>query len=187
MRLCASNRFAWERARLPMDLYLDTALRLGMAVFCGLLIGIDRDAREKPAGMRTLALVSLGAALATVSVSHIEMFVGHPDAQSRMLQGVVQGVLAGIGFIGAGAILRRGKRDEVVHGVTTAATVWVAAALGVACGLGDWPVAILALVLVFVILVIAKPIERRWLDHLQALEAKRHAAEPPPAAPDSPA
>jgi len=92
-----------------------------------------------------------------------------------------------IGFIGAGAILRRGKRDEVVHGVTTAATVWVAAALGVACGLGDWPVAILALVLVFVILVIAKPIERRWLDHLQALEAKRHAAEPPPAAPDSPA
>lgn len=168
-----------------MDLYLDTALRLGVAVFCGLLIGIDRDAREKPAGMRTLALVSLGAALATVSVSHITMFVGHPDAQSRVLQGVVQGVLAGIGFIGAGAILRRGKRDEVVHGVTTAATVWVAAALGVTSGLGDWPVVILALVLVFLVLIVAKPIERRWLERLQALEEARHPA-PPPAA-DGPA
>jgi len=157
-----------------MDSYLDTALRLGVAVLCGLLIGINRDAKEKPAGMRTLALVSLGAALATVSVSHVAAFVGHPDAQSRVLQGVVQGVLAGIGFIGAGAILRRGKRDEVVHGVTTAATVWVSAALGVACGLGDWPVAIISLVLVFAILIVAKPIERHMLERVQSYEKEHH-------------
>jgi len=157
-----------------MDSYLDTALRLGVAVLCGLLIGINRDAKEKPAGMRTLALVSLGAALATVSVSHVAAFVGHPDAQSRVLQGVVQGVLAGIGFIGAGAILRRGKRDEVVHGVTTAATVWVSAALGVACGLGDWPVAIISLVLVFGVLIIAKPIERHMLERVQSYEKEHH-------------
>ena len=165
------------------DLYLDTAFRLGMAVLCGLLIGIDRDLREKPAGMRTLALVSLGAALATVSVTHLSAFVGHPDAQSRVLQGVVQGVLAGIGFIGAGAILRRGKRDEVLHGVTTAATVWVAAALGIACGLGDWPVAILSLALVFVILIVAKPIEQYWLKRVTAADARRTDPAPPPPTP----
>lgn len=164
-----------------MDSYLDTALRLGVAVLCGLLIGINRDAKEKPAGMRTLALVALGAALATVSVTHVTAFVGHPDAQSRVLQGVVQGVLAGIGFIGAGAILRRGKRDEVVHGVTTAATVWVSAALGVACGLGDWPVAIISLVLVFGILIIAKPIERHMLERVQAFEREHHNGHAPDA------
>ncbi|MCX5571697.1 MgtC/SapB family protein [Kaistia nematophila] len=161
---------------MPTEYYLDVAMRLGMAVLCGLLIGINRDAKEKPAGMRTLAMVSLGAALVAVSVGNIATFAGHPDAQSRVLQGVIQGVLAGIGFIGAGAILRPSKRGEVVHGVTTASTVWVSAALGIACGLGDWPVVLISLMLVFLVLVVAKPIERRWLDYLRAREEAQEAA-----------
>lgn len=147
---------------LDVDLYLDTTLRLGVAAFCGLLIGINRDTHEKPAGMRTLALVALGAALVTLSALRIPQFIGEPDALSRVLQGVIQGVLAGIGFIGAGAIMRLGRQGENVQGVTTAATVWISAALGIACGLGQWPIVLVTMVLVFAILVVAKHFEN-WL------------------------
>lgn len=144
------------------SLLIDQALRLCLATLCGFLIGINRDAREKTAGMRTLALVALGAALVTVTAVSVPEFAGHPDALSRALQGAIQGVLAGIGFIGAGAILRHGRHDEMVRGVTTAATVWMAAALGIACGLAAWPLVAVALLLVFVILIAAKPVER-WI------------------------
>lgn len=147
---------------LDVDLYLDTTLRLGVAAFCGLLIGINRDTHEKPAGMRTLALVALGAALVALSALRIPQFIGEPDALSRVLQGVIQGVLAGIGFIGAGAIMRLGRQGENVQGVTTAATVWISAALGIACGLGQWPIVLVTMVLVFAILVVAKHFEN-WL------------------------
>lgn len=151
--------------------WIDAAIRLGVASLCGLLIGINRDVKAKTAGMRTLALVALGAGLVTmVAATHPE-FSGHPDAESRVLQGVIQGVLAGIGFIGAGAILRHGRHDEVVHGVTTAATVWMAAALGIACGLARWPLVTVALVFVFIILIVAKPIER-WILEWFGVEEK---------------
>ena len=140
--------------------FLDDALRLGLAVFCGLLIGINRDAHAKTAGMRTLALVALGAALVTTAAATHPDFAGHFDAESRVIQGAVQGVLAGIGFIGAGAILRHGRHNEVVEGVTTAATVWMAAALGISCGLARWPLVLIGLAFVFVVLVLAKPVER---------------------------
>lgn len=152
--------------------FLDAFVRLGAASLCGLLIGVNRDAKVKTAGMRTLALVALGAALVTLAaVTHPE-FGGHADAESRVLQGAIQGVLAGIGFIGAGAILRHGRHEEVVHGVTTAATVWMAAALGIACGLARWPMIVVALGFVFVILIVAKPIERWILARFALPEAK---------------
>jgi putative Mg2+ transporter-C (MgtC) family protein len=144
------------------SLILDQALRLSLATLCGFLIGVNRDAREKTAGMRTLALVALGAALVTMTAISVPEFQAHPDALSRALQGAIQGVLAGIGFIGAGAILRRGKHEEMVRGVTTAATVWMAATLGIACGLANWSLVAIALVLVFIILMVAKPIEM-WI------------------------
>jgi putative Mg2+ transporter-C (MgtC) family protein len=147
---------------LDTELYLDTSLRLGAATLCGLLIGINRDTHEKPAGMRTLGLVALGAALVTMSALQIHEFVGEPDAMSRVLQGVIQGVMAGIGFIGAGTIMRLGRHGENVQGVTTAASVWTSAALGIACGMGQWPIVVVGMVLVFLILVVAKHIEN-WL------------------------
>ncbi|MCX5478737.1 MgtC/SapB family protein [Kaistia geumhonensis] len=160
--------------------FIDAFIRLGLASLCGMLIGINRDVKAKTAGMRTLALVALGAGLVTmVAATHPE-FSGHPDAESRVLQGVIQGVLAGIGFIGAGAILRHGRHDEVVHGVTTAATVWTAAALGIACGLARWPLVAVALFFVFLILIVAKPIER-WILDWFGVEEKPKAPSPPPA------
>jgi len=170
---------------------LDQALRLCLATLCGFLIGINRDAREKTAGMRTLALVALGAALVTLTAISVPEFVGEPDALSRALQGAVQGVLAGIGFIGAGAILRHGKHDEMVRGVTTAATVWMAAALGIACGLANWPLVAIALALVFIILMVAKPIEKWILERFgnDALSEDHDTASkdvPPSTGPETP-
>ena len=112
----------------------DVLLRLGTAAAVGMLIGINRDLRGKPIGMRTLGLVSLGAAVVAVSSIQVASMAENPDAMSRVIQGVIQGVMAGISFIGAGVILRD-PEARTVEGLTTAATVWVAAALGIACGL----------------------------------------------------
>jgi putative Mg2+ transporter-C (MgtC) family protein len=115
----------------------DILLRLGAAAAVGMLIGINRDLQNKPIGMRTLGLVSLGAAVAAVSAIQVNGMAENPDALSRVMQGVIQGVMAGISFIGAGVILRDSEA-RTVEGLTTAATVWVAAALGIACGLAAW-------------------------------------------------
>lgn len=130
----------------------DIAIRLGGAALAGALIGINRDLRNKPIGARTLGLVALGTALVAVAGVQVPSMAGNPDAMSRVVQGIIQGVMTGISFIGAGVILRD-THTKTVEGLTTAATVWVTAALGVACGLGAWrsvavtvPVALVLLV-----------------------------------------
>jgi putative Mg2+ transporter-C (MgtC) family protein len=125
---------------------LDIVLRLGAAVAAGMLIGLNRDMADKPIGMRTLGLVALGAALASLAVIEVKDLADHPDALSRVVQGAIQGIMAGISFIGAGVILRD-RESKTVEGLTTAATVWVTAALGIACGLGAWVIAGVALLL----------------------------------------
>jgi putative Mg2+ transporter-C (MgtC) family protein len=84
----------------------DIALRLAAASLVGVLLGLNRDLAGKPIGMRTLALVSLGAAVVSLSTINFHNFEEHPDALSRVIQGIIQGVMGGIGFIGAGVILR---------------------------------------------------------------------------------
>jgi putative Mg2+ transporter-C (MgtC) family protein len=118
---------------------IDVTLRLGAAVVAGMLIGLNRDLADKPIGMRTLGLVSLGAAVVSVATIHFQGLADHPDALSRVVQGVIQGIMAGIGFIGAGVILRD-VESQTVTGLTTAATVWVTAALGIACALAAWKI-----------------------------------------------
>jgi putative Mg2+ transporter-C (MgtC) family protein len=130
----------------------DSLMRLGVATAAGIAIGINRDITNKPIGMRTLALVSLGSAAITVSAIQFSFMDNHPDALSRVVQGVIQGIMAGISFIGAGVILRDHKAGSV-SGLTTAATVWVTAALGIACGLGAW--VIVAATLAFALFVLA--------------------------------
>jgi putative Mg2+ transporter-C (MgtC) family protein len=122
---------------------IDIALRLGAAVIVGVVIGINRDLTNKPIGMRTLGLVSLGAAVVSLSSIHFEGLANHPDALSRVIQGIIQGIMAGIGFIGAGVILRD-VQTQTVTGLTTAATVWVTAALGIACALAAWKIVALS-------------------------------------------
>jgi len=137
----------------------DILLRLLMATVVGGLIGLNRELRHKPAGLRTHSLVALGAAVATALV------VGSDDGAAPMrydaISRVIQGVITGIGFLGAGVILRS-ENNRAVHGLTTAASIWLAACLGSACGAGAWLITACAFVLVMLILLFGGPIEN-WI------------------------
>lgn len=109
----------WEQAEL-----IEAALRLVVATLAGMAIGLNRDLHNKPVGMRTLGLVSLGSALALLSATSFGKLEYDQDAVSR----VIQGLLTGVGFIGAGVVLHDKSRMKI-HGLTTAATVWVASTL----------------------------------------------------------
>jgi putative Mg2+ transporter-C (MgtC) family protein len=117
--------------------FVDIGIRLVTAAVAGGMIGLNRDLADKPIGVRTLGLVSLGAATVTLAGIQVHGMAESSDAMSRVVQGAIQGVMAGISFIGAGVILRN-VESRSVEGLTTAATVWVGAALGVACGLAAW-------------------------------------------------
>jgi putative Mg2+ transporter-C (MgtC) family protein len=130
---------------------LDGILRLIVAAIVGIAVGFNRELHGKPLGMRTLALVSLGAALASITAINFAGLDEHPDALSRVVQGVLQGVLAGIGFIGAGVVLHD-RQSQTVYGLTTAASVWVTAALGIACALAAWGLVLTGVVLTLAIL-----------------------------------
>jgi putative Mg2+ transporter-C (MgtC) family protein len=145
-----------------MDLeFMDVAMRLAAAALAGALIGINRDLAQKPIGVRTLGLVALGAATVTVATVQVQGMAENTDALSRVVQGIIQGVMAGISFIGAGVILRDAQ-SRTVEGLTTAASVWVTAALGIACGLGAWSTAALALTVALILLVALTRLEALW-------------------------
>jgi putative Mg2+ transporter-C (MgtC) family protein len=132
---------------------IEIAARLGGAVLAGGILGINRDLHRKPAGLRTHALVSLGSAVVVVVV------LSTIGAEANALSRVIQGVVTGVGFIGAGVILRNDTENRVA-GLTTAASIWVAAVLGVACGGGNWTTVLLALALTLAVLTFGGPIER---------------------------
>ncbi|MEO7353534.1 MAG: MgtC/SapB family protein [Gemmatimonadales bacterium] len=137
----------------------DIALRLGAAALVGSLLGLNRELKHKPAGLRTLALVGLGASVA--AIASVELGGGGPDSVSR----IAQGVMTGIGFLGAGVILRRDS-DQGITGLTTAASIWVTAVLGLACGLGQWRLASVGVAFALGILVVGAAVEgflHRWV------------------------
>ncbi|HVZ15279.1 MAG TPA: MgtC/SapB family protein [Bauldia sp.] len=139
---------------------LDSILRIVVAMLAGIALGLNRDLRGKPTGVRTLGLVAMSSALITVATlnymrSNGGMFDNHPDALSR----VVQGVLTGIGFIGAGVILRGGDKVRT-RGLTTAASVWTTAIVGIVCGFGDWILVAVSVVLMLVLLIFGGAFER---------------------------
>ncbi len=132
---------------------LTIALRLAVAAAAGGALGLNRNLRHKPAGLRTHALVSLGAATITL----VGVSLGSPDAVTR----IVQGVVTGVGFLGAGVIVHRMAGPQSVSGLTTAASIWMAAMLGVTAALGFWSLMLSAGVGTLVVLVIGGPLERR--------------------------
>ncbi|HKO01244.1 MAG TPA: MgtC/SapB family protein [Thermoanaerobaculia bacterium] len=135
----------------------DLIVRLSAATIIGGLIGLDREARGKPAGLRTHALVSLGAALVTLVTIRLTD-PGNLDANA--ISRAIQGIVAGVGFLGAGAILKtNGSEVEMVQGLTTAATIWFVASLGIACGAGQWFAGLVAAGFALVILIVGGPIE----------------------------
>lgn len=134
--------------------------RLFAAALVGAVAGIQREQAGKPAGLRTHMLVSLGAAVFVL----VPVELGAPTGDVGR---VVQGVATGIGFIGAGAILKREKSGEV-EGLTTAAGIWLTAAAGAAIGFGGVAIALVAIVLAWIILAVLGRIEARLRDNRPA-------------------
>jgi putative Mg2+ transporter-C (MgtC) family protein len=127
-------------------------VRMVLAAFLGGLVGLERELARRPAGLRTHMLVAVGSAL----------FVLVPSQAGMDLEGlsrVVQGLLAGVGFLCAGSILK-GKSGDDVHGLTTAASLWMTAAIGMAAGLGRESTAALSTLLLLGILALETPLRR---------------------------
>lgn len=136
--------------------FWEIVLRLGAATLIGGVIGLNRDLHGKATGVRTLGLVALGSAL--IVLGAIDLVPNDSNAVSR----VVQGVLTGIGFLGAGVILHGDGAARSVHGLTTAACTWLTACIGIVCGTGNWPLLAVAVVLLFLLLLFGGPIERMF-------------------------
>ena len=136
---------------------LDIAVRLCAAALVGVLLGLNRDLHGKQTGVRTLGLVCLGSALAVLSIHAVT----RTDA-SR----VIQGIVTGVGFLGAGVIVRS-EKGQHVHGLTTAACVWVTACMGAVCAIAQWQIVVIGVVLVLVRIPafggpFEKAADRRW-------------------------
>jgi putative Mg2+ transporter-C (MgtC) family protein len=134
----------------------EIALRLGAAMLAGGLIGLDREIKKRPAGLQTHALVSLGAALTLLVVVMGSGPMGDPASRA------VQGIITGIGFVGAGVIMQH-ERERRVEGLTTAASIWASAAIGMACGAGYLALAGVALAAIIFVLVAGGWLEG-WLE-----------------------
>lgn len=125
--------------------------RLLLAFLLGAIIGLDRELEQKSAGLRTNMLVSIGTALFTLST----LQTGAAQASADALPRVIQGILAGVGFVGAGAIFQKGR----VHGLTSAATIWISSAVGLTAALGQWQLGVTGVVLTLITLRVVKWIE----------------------------
>ena len=128
----------------------DVIVRLLLATGLGAAIGLEREMRQKPAGLRTNMLIAVGSALFSLASIAMVHYEGTSDR-------IAANIVTGVGFLGGGAILRG---DKGVHGMTTAATIWVNAAIGIAAGAGEFAIASLTTLLTIVVLAVLAPIER---------------------------
>ncbi len=130
---------------------IELAIRIVLAVVLGGIIGTEREVHDKPAGLRTHVLICAGATLFTIiSIS----FTGQYIDASR----VAAGIVTGVGFLAAGAIFRAEKQ---IQGLTTAADIWVIAAIGVAIGIGYYSAALLSTILVFFVLMVGRILKEK--------------------------
>lgn len=138
----------------------DLVLRLTLAIVLGGVIGWEREIDSKPAGLRTHMLVSLGSAMLVMTAIQTGMVQETADTISRIIQGIV----TGIGFLGAGEIFSISHSDSGhvrIRGLTSAAAIWVSMAIGIATGCGLWEMALFATIATFVILWGLKRLEAR--------------------------
>ena len=147
----------------------ELVFRLTIAVVVGGTLGLNRELHGKPAGLRTHALVALGAAIAALLIMPGNGNLVEADANA--LSRVIQGILTGIGFLGAGVILRNDEGHPT--GLTTAATIWVCAIIGLLCGLGYWAMIVISTGLVLAVLVFG-----HFIEHVGLRVFKRE--KPPP-------
>ena len=142
-----------ETSFAPLD-WLNISLRLGIALLTGAIIGLERETKSKPAGLRTNMLVSFGSALIVL----VPIQIGAAEQNLDILGRVISGVISGVGFIGGGTILRESK----VKGLTSAAASWVSAALGITAGCGLWLLGLIGALITWIILRLFD----NWKEHL---------------------
>jgi putative Mg2+ transporter-C (MgtC) family protein len=145
---------------------LEIVVRLTMATVLGALVGIERELRDHAAGLRTHMLTAAAAALFTVLTLELHMEVREASADKIAADPirVVEAVTAGVAFLAAGAIIHG---HGTVHGLTTGAGMWLAGAIGVACGIGRFTIAIMAMVLTVIVLSLFSAFERLLLHRLK--------------------
>jgi putative Mg2+ transporter-C (MgtC) family protein len=161
-----------EITRLVPDMHqlVRVALRLLAALVIGTAIGLQRELTHKPAGLRTHMLLGLGTALFVLGAAESGM---HLDSLSR----IVQGLATGIGFLGGGAILKLTNEREI-HGLTTAAGIWMTAAASAAAALGQIAVALIGTLFGLLVLIVFHKIEKE-LGHLARKDAEVHSRNDP--------
>lgn len=125
--------------------------RLGMAFLLGAIVGVEREREDKPAGLRTLIIVTSGSALFILVAQSLVSASASTVDVGRIIAGIAQG----IGFLGAGTII---VTQRTVHGLTTAAAIWAMSAVGAACGFGMWEIAVAGTLLVYVALRVLGPL-----------------------------
>lgn len=159
----------WFNEQLAGLDFADAALRLGLALLCGMVVGIDRELRDKPAGLRTHMLVSLAAASFTlISFDFHARLIAQGNDNADPIR-AVEAVVAGVAFLGAGTIIQSARK---VRGVTTGAGMWMAGAIGLACGGGLFAVAIMLTVAIFVVVTLLGMVESRFERRRKAAEAQ---------------
>jgi len=149
---------------------IDVITRLLLAAGLGATLGLEREMRRKPAGLRTNMLIAVGSAL----FSLVSIQLGHEGGAADR---VAANIVTGVGFLGGGAILRSGTN---VVGMTTAATIWVNAAIGMAAGIGEKVLAISATGITLLVLGLLPPIERYFDERVGASEQPRAPVPRPP-------
>ena len=127
--------------------------RVGAATLLGGILGLDRELRERSAGLRTHMMVAIGAAI------FIMAGLGAAGGVGRDVTRVVQGIVVGIGFIGGGTILKLTEQQRV-KGLTTASSIWLAAGVGTACGLAEFTLAVVGTAISVVVLAALRPVEK---------------------------
>ncbi len=157
------------------------AVRLMLATLLGAVMGWEREARDKPAGLRTHMLVSIGAATFTLlgfeTGAELSEHAGEEGHEGVDPTRIIQGIVGGLGFLGAGSIIKaRGSED--VTGLTTAASIWYTGALGVACGMGTYLLALTSAVLGLLVLSVLGRMSKRD-DKLKRVASASTGSETP--------
>lgn len=151
--------------------YVDTEvlLRLGSAACVGLLLGLDRELRGHAAGLRTHGLICFSAAIMTVSILALYQQLGTGNARMDPLR-IFESTGAFVGIVAAGLIVvSKGQ----VHNLTTAAHIWLASVIGIACGAGQWPLVAIGSIMAFVMITLLGIIESQWLAKWAAKRSSR--------------
>jgi putative Mg2+ transporter-C (MgtC) family protein len=154
---------------MPLNIgWSEIALRLALTVAAGIVIGTNRSEHGHAAGLRTTMLVCLAASLSMLQVNLLLPMAGKTSSSFAVmdLMRLPLGILSGMGFIGAGAIVRR---DNLVHGLTTAATLWFVTGLGLCFGGGQLALGLVGLALGFLVLEGLKRVEDRWREDRHAM------------------